>query len=444
MPAEEAPPVKNTPKFELSLDGSPVDQAVIEAIISIRARQHTDLADVLEVKLSNIDLSWTEGDTFTEGKKLSVKMGYEETEIEQVLEGDIVRRECDFPAFGGSTVTVQAFGKKFKLKKAQHSKSFTDMKDSEIVQQIASDAGLEADIDDTTEKHPYVLQAAKDHLAFIAGRAARIGYFFQIDKENKKLKFKKLAPVETPEATLKWGKDLFSFKPRFSTDAQLSKVTVSGWDMKTKQRVKHTSTPSDVKLGLGGTKAGSALAEASFGAREELCTSDPVASTKDAQMLAEAKMNTAASKYCEAEGSCQGDPKIYPGAVVEIQGTGKRCDGKYMVTSTLHLLEPRTGYITTFEAKRATEGAPEAPPAPEEPPAREESELPPQEHWVEIKVMSETGEKLAGTSYTLTKPDGSTQQGKLDDTCLIRVEGLTNPGDVKIELQPPDEMEALG
>src|SRR5262245_58131518 len=109
MPAEEAPPVKNTPKFELSLDGSPVDQAVIEAVISIRARQHTDLADVLEVKLSNIDLSWTEGDTFTEGKKLSVKMGYEETEIEQVLEGDIVRRECDFPAFGGSTVTVQAF-----------------------------------------------------------------------------------------------------------------------------------------------------------------------------------------------------------------------------------------------------------------------------------------------------------------------------------------------
>ncbi len=436
---------KLTPKYELSLDGSPVDIAVSEAVILIRAKQHLDLADMLEVRLSNPDLSWIEADTFTEGKKLAVKLGYEETSIEHVAEGEIVRREVEFPIRGPAVLTLVALGKKFKLKKGAHTKAHVDKKDSEIVSQLAQEMGLEADVEDSGVVHPYVMQVAKDHLTFIRERAARLGFEFRIDRNNTKLVFKKPQTSQAAAATLEWGEGLLEFRARISTDAQVSKVTVRGWDPAQKQHVTASATASDVTFGFGGQKSGASVAEGTFGQREVLFVDRPVSKADDATAIAKSIINAASARYCEAEGCCQGDPAIYPGALLEVSGTGQRFDGKYFVNTTLHYFEPRTGYSTHFGLNRSTEGAPAAPEEPlaESTPAQERT-LPEQPHWVEIEVKSETGESLEGLSYTVTLPDGSTQQGTLDATQKIRIENLRDPGDAKIEFQPPEDLEPVG
>lgn len=440
---------KLTPKYELSLDGSPVDIAVSEAVILIRAKQHLDLADMLEVRLSNPDLSWIEADTFTEGKKLAVKLGYEETSIEHVAEGEIVRREVEFPIRGPAVLTLVALGKKFKLKKGAHTRAHLEKKDSEIVSQLAQEMGLQAEVEDSAVVHPYVMQVAKDHLTFIRERAARLGFEFRIDRANTKLVFKKPQTSQQAAATLEWGgvgpKGLLEFRARISTDAQVSKVTVRGWDPAQKQHVTASATASDVAFGFGGQKSGAAVAESTYGQREVLYVDRPVSKADDATAIARSIINAAAARYCEAEGCCQGDPAIYPGAVLEISGTGKRFDGKYFVNTTLHHFEPRTGYSTHFGLNRSTEGAPAAPAEPLAQSAQPvERTLPEQPHWVEIRVASQSGESLEGVSYTVTLPDGSTQQGTLDETQTIRVENLRDPGDAKIEFQPPEGLEPVG
>lgn len=439
---------KLTPKYELSLDGSPVDIAVQEAVILIRAKQHLDLADMLEVRLANPDLSWIEADTFTEGKKLAVKLGYEETSSEHVAEGEIVRREVEFPIRGPAVLTLVALGKKFKLKKGAHTKAFVEKKDSEIVSTLAQEMGLQADVDDSTIVQPYVMQVAKDNLAFIRERAARLGFEFRIDRANAKLVFKRPQTSQEPAASLEWGgvgaSGLLEFRARISTDAQVSKVTVRGWDPATKQSVSASATASDVAFGFGGQKTGAAVAEDTFGQREVLYVDRPVSVADDATAIARSIINAASARYCEAEGCCQGDPAIYPGALLEVAGTGDRFDGKYFVNTTLHFFEPRTGYSTHFGLNRSTEGAPAAPAEPlaAAAPAQERT-LPEQPTWVEIQVKSETGESLAGVSYTVTLPDGSTQQGTLDESQTIRVENLRDPGEAKIEFQPPEGLEPV-
>jgi phage protein D len=414
-------------------------------VILIRVKQHLDLADMIEVRLSNGDLQWSEADTFSDGKKLTVKLGYEETELEQVGEGQIVRRECEFPMSGPAVLTLIALGKKFNMKKGAHSKAHLDKKDSDIVSEIAGELGLTADVDDSSVQQPYVLQLAKDHLSFVRERANRLGFQFMIDRANTKLSFKKPDTSVEAAATLTWGKDLLEFRPRLSTDAQVSKVTVRGWDPAQKQMVSASATPTDVVYNFGGQKTGAARAEESYGSRETLHVDRPVSKADDATAMAKAIINSAAARYVEGEGSCQGNPKIYPGAVLEVAGTGNRFDGKYSVNSTLHYYEPRAGYTTVFGVNRATEGAPNPP---EEPLAEtqpsEDRTLPEQPTWVEIKCVSETGESLAGCSYTVTLPDGTTQQGTLDDTQVIRVENIRDPGDAKIDLTPPEGLEGVG
>lgn len=445
MPAAAPAAARITPKFELIIEGSPADISVVEKVVNIRVRQDVDLTDVIEVRLSNPDLAWTEGPTFGEGKKVAVKLGYEETTIEQVAEGQIVRRECEFPVSGPAVLTILAFGKKFKMKQGKQSKNFNDMKISDIVQQLASAEGLTAEVDATTETFPYILQMAKDNLAFIRELASRVGYDVTTDPTNTKLRFKKPATTAAAVATLTWGKDLLSFRPRLSTSGQMSKVTVRGWSPAQKQMVQGSATPSDVVFGMGGTKTGAQIAAAKHGDREVLSVDLPVTTADDAASLAKSKMNAAAAGYCQGEGSCQGDPKIAPGAVVEIAGCGNRCDGKYSVQGVLHFYEPRAGYSTHFAVKRSTEGAPQTPAANQvEPAPAQERELPPREHFVEIRVTSDTGEAVEGTSYTLTLPGGEQRTGTLDASGVIRIEGLQNAGDAKIEFQAPDGTDAVG
>lgn len=440
----EAAVARITPKFELLLDGSPVDIAVTEKVITIRVRQDTDLTDVVEVRLSNPDLTWTEGDTFGEGKKLGVKLGYNETTIEQIAEGEIVRREAEFPVSGPAVLTVLAFGKKFKMKQGKKSKNFNDMKISDIVQQLVSEEGLTAEVDATEETFPYILQMAKDNLTFIRELASRVGYDVTTDKTNTKLRFKKPTTTDPEVATLKWGKNLLSFKPRLNTSGQASKITVRGWSPATKSMVSGSSTPADVTFGMGGTKTGASIAEEKHGTRELLCVDVPVTTADDAVAQAKARMNVAAAGYCQGEGSCQGDPLIAPGAVLAIEGCGNRCDGKYSVTSALHFYEPKIGYSTHFGVKRATEGAPQDPTENQvDPPPAQERTLPEKEHYVEIRVTSDTGEAVEGTSYTVTLPSGEVRQGTLDSTGVIRIDGIQEAGDAKIEFQPPDGTDAL-
>lgn len=433
-----------TPKFELSLDGSPVDLAVAESVIHIRVKQHVDLADMIEVRLSNPDLAWTEADTFTEGKKIAVKLGYVETTFEHIAEGEIVRRECEFPVNGPAVLTLIAYGKKYKMKKGAFTKAHVDKKDSEIVSQIAGELGLTADVQDSGVVHPYTMQVARDHLAFVRERANRLGYDFRIDRANTKLIFKPHDTSAAANVTLEWGKNLLEFRPRISTDAQFSKVTVRGWDPATKQKVSASAAPSDIVFGFGGQKSGPASAEETFGNRETLYVDRPVSKADDATSMAKAIINNAAARYCEGEGACQGSTAIYPGAILEVLGTGNRFDGKYFVNATLHYYEPKSGYSTHFAVNRSTEGAPAAPAEPlaeaQEAAPRETSEQP---TWVEIKVVSESGESLAGLSYTVTLPNGTQQQGTLDDTQTIRVENIRDPGDAKISFEPPEDHEPV-
>src|SRR5262245_24124348 len=115
---------KITPKYELLVDGAAVPPDVLGSVISISCRQDLAMSDTVEVKLRNDNLKWIEAPTFEEGKKLSVKMGYCETDIQTIVSAEIVRRECEFPERGPAQMTVVALDREFRLKHGKRSRVF--------------------------------------------------------------------------------------------------------------------------------------------------------------------------------------------------------------------------------------------------------------------------------------------------------------------------------
>src|SRR5690348_6570888 len=98
MADDEGSNKKLTPKFELSLNGSPAPAEVVKSVVSINVRLDSDLSDAIEIRLMNSDLEWSDGDTLAEGTKISVKLGYVELDsFDEIASGIVVRRECEFP-----------------------------------------------------------------------------------------------------------------------------------------------------------------------------------------------------------------------------------------------------------------------------------------------------------------------------------------------------------
>jgi uncharacterized protein len=463
---------KLTPKVELLIDGSPADASIMESIIVVRVHQHLEFADTIEVRLSNNDLDWTDGETFVEGTKLTVKFGYQETGTEQVCEGEIVRRDCVFPARGAgvdrpapkpgggfvhqshvtanapgpAVITLVAIDREHRLKRGVHSRTFIDMKDSEIVSQLAGEAGLSADVEDTKVKHRYVFQSSQTNLSFIRERAMLLNFEVDVDQKNAKLAFKSAKKKPTDGGELKWGLNLFRFDLRISAETQVSSVKVKGWDMHAKAGLTGSAAKTDIVYEMDSKiVSGSTVTEDHWGARSVLYTGKPIHVQGEADAMAVAYLNRLSMTYSEGEATCQGDPKLDAGVCITIDGVGIRAGGKFYVYKTLHHYEPGTGYTTQLSLLRSTERTGEVksdpPPKKVSPRTDEPVET---EDWVEFKIRSETGESLEGVGYTITFEGGKTEKGTLGADQVIKVEGIKDPGECKIELNQPDDLNPVG
>jgi hypothetical protein len=131
-----------------------------------------------------------------------------------------------------------------------------------------------------------------------------------------------------------------------------------------------------------------------------------------------------------------GNTDVKPGSSIELKGIGS-WSGKYYVTNAIHLFHPDTGYVTEFFGKYSdpqSENKP-ADPIPAIPPPPEDKPAP---TFVELQVVPVDGAEVEGTAYKITLPDGTVKEGRVDETGRIRVDGIMNPGDVKIEVRPKD------
>jgi phage protein D len=433
--------IKDTPRFDLEVEGSAAPGDLVEAVISITVRRDLDLSDVIEIELSNKDLRFSEGDELAEGKKVSIKLGYVGGDLVRVATGEVVRREFLFPERGPATVTVVAYDKRHALKRAQNVRAWKDVKDSDVVSELAQDAGFSADVDATETQHAYLFQAGITDMAFILERARRLGFSVRVDADGKTLSFKKVTPGGS-SAELEWGHTLFSFRPRFTSSSQLNKVTVRGWDPKKKKSVVGEATKDDVGT-FGAPRLGAAVAEKVYGARTDLVPQFPVSDPNEAKEIAKAYLDSCAREYARADGACQGNTAIEPGGVVKIKGCGARASGDYSVHAVIHHYVPR-GFTTYFEVVRP--GTHEAPPPPTTakkaaPPPQEQPDAP---TWVEFELVQLGTAVVEGTKYTVTLPNGQTKEGTVDATRRIRVEGVNDPGQCRIQLHLADGSVLLG
>jgi phage protein D len=240
-------------------------------------------------------------------------------------------------------------------------KTYRDMADWQIAQEIAQRNRLDANVTKKGPVHEIVVQKNQDDATFLMERAKRIDFEFFIGIDPKSRK-QTLNFVERPDGRdanpirvfdLVWGQNLISFNPRLSTVHQLKEVTVRGWNSRTKEVISYTARRSDLPTPAAGPRSGPARAP---DRAVEIRVSDPVLTIEEAKRLAISRLNEQANRYTTGTGRVIGLPLMRPGDNVNLSGLPGRFSGRYHVTKVVHKLGG-TGYTTEFDVERPFEEA---------------------------------------------------------------------------------------
>lgn len=341
--------------FEIIVNGSQLPIDVQSHINSVVVDDNINMPGMFLFELTDSDAR--EGETplidnvdlFSLGNVVEVKMGFAD-ELETLIIGEITGLEPEFVSDGPPFLTVRGYDRSHLLLRGRNTRTFVEQKDSEIIEKIASEAGLTAEVEDSQVLHPYVVQSNQTDMAFLQQRAKRIQY--EIVIEDKTLFFRPVSNAESEVATLEMNDDLIEFYPRLSSMRQVSEVSVHGWDPKEKKEISGQATTGDEVSTMDGQDSGAALAHAAFGAATGAVRNRPVMTQAEADQLAIAEFNNTILSLIQGEGSCLGRTDLRSGKVIKIAGIGERFSGSYYITSVIHQYSSQHGYLSNFTARR--------------------------------------------------------------------------------------------
>lgn len=261
---------------------------------------------------------------------------------ELLMDGEVTSIEAEYDALGTRAV-VRGYDLSHRLAAGRKTAVFTQVKLSDIARTIASDAGLQADVDDSPGTVEHVLQANQSDLDFLYELARRTG--FDCFVEGDTLHFKK--PPESSEAPgtgdyaseeprqLRWNDNLSEFRARVSAVAQVANVQVRGWSVADKEAVVAETAVSATNAELDDGPTPDELAD-KIGGRTLVVVDHPVGTQDAADALALARAEQVGSAAFEATAVAVGSPALKAGVAVNVAGVDPSLAGKWLITGSRH------------------------------------------------------------------------------------------------------------
>ncbi|NET49182.1 MAG: VgrG-related protein [Merismopedia sp. SIO2A8] len=270
---------------------------------------------------------------------------FDQREEDTVLAGEITAMETHFTSGSQAPLIIRGYDVSHRLHRGRYNRSFQNYTDSDIVSEIVQENGIQlGTIDSSGAPHDYIFQENQTNMEFLRERAARNG--FELFVANGKLNFRK--PNIDDNLSLKWLKELNSFRVNITSAEQVGEVEVRGWDYTKKEAFVATKASAKVitDTNQGSGKDTSSTFDGSPSSPTLVVVDQPVFTQKEADTLAQALIDEVGSEFVQADAIAQGNPKIRPGRVVNLEDMGKY-SGKYYITETRHLFIDRV-YTTEF------------------------------------------------------------------------------------------------
>jgi phage protein D len=283
------------------------------------------------------------------GKRLRIEAGGG-VGAGQIFEGRVTAIEGRYLRERPHELLLCAEDRLQDLRMTRRTRTFEDVSDADLFQQVASQYGLRADIDVSGPTHKVLAQLNQSDLAFLRERARAVDAELWVAGDA--LSVKARSRRNTGDVTLTLGKGLLECSVTADLAGQVSGFSVTGWDTAGKEAISYRATDTALGGELNGDDGGSRLLGSALGTRDQQIVHLVPFTSTEAQALAEASYRRAARRFVTMTGLAEGDARVRVGAKLTVAGLGPLFDGKFYVTRARQMFDARTGFRTQFTAER--------------------------------------------------------------------------------------------
>ena len=357
--AAAAPPTTGvrSSRPTISLAGRESD-SLAQALLSLRIEEHIEGIYHCELSVGNwgpvgggTGFLYFDRKEVDFGKALKVTLGGD-----TLFDGRIVALEGGYPEGSPPTLTMLADDRLQDLRMTRRTRTFAELSDAGVIQQIAGDHSLTPDVQLNGPTHRVLAQVNQSDLAFIRDRCRAVDA--EVWVEDRTIKVRERAKRSTTTTDLGYGNKLREVTITADLAGQATKVTVGGWDVAAKEAIKETATSTAIQPELKGTDAGASILSSALASRTATAAHTAPITTAEAKARAEALFRQRARRFVRAEGLAETSGKFRVGSTVKLSGVGPLFDGEYYVTDVRHVFDPVLGLRTEFGAERAGIGKP--------------------------------------------------------------------------------------
>lgn len=332
------------------------------ALLNLVVREDQDGLYACEVTFGNwgsregsVGFTWFDRRTLEFGRSLEIRIGDAEAAA-TVFRGRIMALEGDYPTGRPPSIRVLAEDRLQDLRMTRRTRTFEDLADRDVFEQIARDHGLTPEIDVDGDAHALLAQLNQSDLAFLRERARAIGAELWVD--DRTLKVAARARREGPSLTLTYGQRLRELSVRADLAHQRTRVQVGGWDPGAKEAIDEGADAAAIQPELADGEGGPGVLEQALGARPERLVAPLTLGSTEARLLAESALRQRARRFLTGSGEAEGDGRLRVGAEVALSGLGALFDGAYRIVETVHLFDLEEGLRTRFRVERPWLGRP--------------------------------------------------------------------------------------
>jgi phage protein D len=378
--------------YQIAFNDETVDEAFYGDVMSLTVEESTATASTLRLQLTTMlqdDGSWLylEDDRLALFTKVSIKLGFMggaglagelggltsggNEGLEPVFDGYItaVHVSLEGQSYGGN-IEVSGMDTSILMSLEEKITTWKNLADSDIVQQILSNYGVQVQVDSTPTVHQEndttIVQRGTD-IQFVRDLAQRNGveFYFETAKESGNViayfRAPQLTGTPQPDLAMQFGEEsnLRNFSARLSGQRPLN---VKTQQLDVKANSPNTAQSNDTQL----TKLGDKDANTLIGGPLEslvipkeaqaqmLVLGPPTSDATELHTLVQA-VRDEASWLIVAQGEINSDAYqrvLRPHRLVLVKGAGTPYSGKYYVTSVVHELRGVESYLQRFEARR--------------------------------------------------------------------------------------------
>ena len=326
------------PDIEITVGNTLLCSYTNRLLKSVSVCQRLSMPSQCELIFSGHDVFLSDTYELFSGSKLKVTAA---GSVFPLFEGMITAVEYKYGPCGEESVYIRGYDPLYLLGKKQRIYTYSQASLKDIAEEIISSAGIRLSMAADGPVWERIIQYNETDLAFLSRIAQRSGYYFFY--RNSVLHMIK-PETKDYEISLVRGENLFECSVEANSAATVKSVYSSGWNPATGEfyeaGVSESDSGCDIRF-----KFPESVSQVTG---ERKLVDIAIRNSHEAKTVSSAEIDRCSAGGIRLNGVAEGNPEIFSGSTVNIQGINREFCGNYLLTETDHIINSNLGYVSRF------------------------------------------------------------------------------------------------